>query len=54
MSDVVWVEFFVEEPSMREYSDWLPDDWRIVVVRDEDRKDCRKLKAQIEKIARDA
>ncbi len=90
MSEVTWVEFFVEEPSMeqalltlvprirpgldfqvhafqgvddmlgklperfRGYIGWIPDDWRIVVIRDEDRKDCVKLKAQIEKIAVDA
>ena len=89
MSDVAWVEFFVEEPSMeqalralvprirpglefqvhafqgvddmlgklpdrfRGYIGWIPDDWRIVVIRDEDRKDCVKLKAHIEKIALD-
>jgi hypothetical protein len=92
MSDVAWVEIFVEESSMeqairvlvpkirpdlearfqvhafqgvedmlgklpdrlRGYAGWIPEDWRIVVVRDEDRKDCVRLKAQIEKIARDA
>ncbi|HZH97512.1 MAG TPA: DUF4276 family protein [Fimbriimonadaceae bacterium] len=87
MSDIAWVEFFVEELSMeaalrelvpkirpgldfqihafagvqdmlsklparfRGYAGWIPDDWRIVVVRDEDRQDCRKLKAEIEQIA---
>lgn len=92
MSDLAWVEIFVEEPSMeqalrvlvptirpdlegrfqvhafegvgdvlaklpdrfRGYSGWIPDDWRIVVVRDEDREDCVKLKAEIEDIARNA
>lgn len=87
MSDIAWVEFFVEEPSMeaalrvlvpkirpgldfqihafagiqdmlsklparfRGYAGWLPADWRVVVVRDEDRKDCRELKVEIEQIA---
>jgi hypothetical protein len=36
---------------LRGYAGWIPKDWRIVVVRDEDRKDCVKLKAQIEKMA---
>lgn len=92
MSDVTWVEIFVEEQSMaqalhvlvpkirpdlearfqvhafqgvddmleklpdrlRGYAGWIPEDWRIVVVRDEDRNDCAKLKGQIEKMARDA
>ncbi len=39
---------------LRGYAGWLPSDWRIVVLRDEDRKDCRKLKSRIEKMARDA
>ncbi len=36
------------------YSDWLPEDWRIVVVRDQDREDCRELKREIETIVRRA
>ena len=90
MSEVKWVEFFVEEPSMeqalltlvpmirpgldfqvhafqgvddmldklparfRGYIGWIPADFRIVVVRDEDRKDCSEIKAQIQKIATEA
>ncbi|WP_437690030.1 DUF4276 family protein [Sorangium sp. So ce176] len=38
----------------RGYAAWLGDDQRVVVVRDEDRKDCVKLKVEIEKMARDA
>jgi hypothetical protein len=37
---------------LRGYTGWIPDDWRIVVVRDEDRKPCRDLKSEIEEIAR--
>lgn len=36
------------------YSHWLPEDWRIVVLIDEDREDCRQLKAQLEQAAADA
>ena len=92
MSQIAWVEIFVEEPSMegalrtlvpkirpdldgrfqvhafdgigdmlqklpdrlRGYAGWLPADWRIVVVRDEDREQCVALKAEIERIARRA
>lgn len=33
------------------YSYWLPDDWRIVVLVDEDREDCHELKFQLETVA---
>jgi len=36
------------------YSKWLPDDWRIVVLMDEDRDDCLALKNQLEQAARNA
>lgn len=39
---------------LRGYAGWLPADWRIVVVRDEDRNKCVALKAEIEEIARRA
>lgn len=39
---------------LRGYRAWLPSDYRIVVLADEDRKDCRELKAKLERIARDA
>jgi hypothetical protein len=29
------------------YAKWLPDDWRIVVLLDEDRADCRALKKTV-------
>lgn len=33
---------------------WIPDNWRIVVLIDEDRRDCHELKAILEKAAHDA
>jgi hypothetical protein len=36
---------------LRGYRKWLPDDWRIVVLVDKDREDCRSLKAKLEKTA---
>ena len=33
---------------------WIPDDWRIMVLIDEDRRDCRELKAELERTAREA
>ncbi len=32
---------------LRAYASWLPDDWRIAVLVDEDRQDCRVLKQQL-------
>ncbi|MCX7012700.1 MAG: DUF4276 family protein [Candidatus Sumerlaeota bacterium] len=39
---------------LRGYKRWLPNDWRIVVLVDEDRQDCRRLKRQMERACRDA
>ena len=39
---------------LKGYSKWLPDDWRIMVLIDEDRKDCRELKAKLERAAHEA
>lgn len=39
---------------LRSYARWVPEDWRIVVLIDEDRKDCRALKRRLEQSARDA
>jgi hypothetical protein len=39
---------------MRGYAQWLPDDWRIVVLVDEDRQSCEDLKSQLELAARQA
>jgi len=36
------------------YAQWLPPDWRIVVVVDRDDDDCHELKAKLEKMAADA
>jgi hypothetical protein len=33
---------------LRGYRAWLPDDWRIVILIDEDRQDCRALKERLE------
>jgi hypothetical protein len=33
---------------LKAYRNWLPADWRIVVLVDEDRQDCLKLKRQLE------
>ena len=39
---------------LKSYRKWIPDDWRIVVLIDEDREDCLQLKAQLEETAREA
>lgn len=39
---------------LRGYQGWLPDDWRIVVLLDEDRQDCIALKGQLETAASQA
>jgi hypothetical protein len=36
------------------YRYWLPDDWRILVLIDEDRQDCTVQKSQLEQIAHGA
>lgn len=36
---------------LKGYKSWLPDDWRIVVLVDEDRQNCYQLKAQLERAA---
>ena len=33
---------------------WIPDDWRLIVLIDEDRKDCHELKAKLEQAAHEA
>ena len=33
---------------------WIPDDWRIMVLIDEDRRDCREVKAKLERTAHEA
>ena len=39
---------------LKGYSHWLPTDWRVVVLIDEDRQECDELKAQLENAARQA
>ena len=39
------------EMRLRGYSRWIPEDYRIVVLVDEDRADCRKLKDRMEQAA---
>lgn len=39
---------------LKGYSRWMPEDWRIVVLVDEDRQDCRGLKQELEAAANDA
>ncbi len=36
---------------LKGYRKWLPENWRIVVLVDEDRQDCLELKAEMEKAA---
>lgn len=42
------------EPRLVGYSKWIPKDWRIVVIVDEDREDCQALKSTLERAARKA
>jgi hypothetical protein len=39
---------------LRGYKSWFPSDLRIVVLIDEDREDCKQLKARLEKAAQHA
>lgn len=39
---------------LKGYQTWLPDDWRMVVLIDEDRQDCVELKEKLEKASQDA
>ncbi len=39
---------------LKGYARWLPHDWRVVVLIDLDRDDCKEVKANLERIARDA
>ena len=38
-------------PRLRGYRHWIPDDWRIMVLIDEDQEDCLQLKAKLEQAA---
>ncbi len=39
------------ENRLKGYANWIPEDWRIVVLIDEDRQDCKALKSQLEAAA---
>lgn len=39
---------------LKNYRQWLPDDWRLIVLIDEDRRDCSELKAKLEQAAHEA
>ncbi|MFH1090343.1 MAG: DUF4276 family protein [Pseudomonadota bacterium] len=39
---------------LKAYKKWIPEDWKIVVLIDEDRQDCRELKQKLEEIAIEA
>ena len=43
-----------ELPKHLKGEQWIPDDWRIFVLIDEDRKDCHELKAKLEQAAHEA
>lgn len=48
-------DLFAKLPGrLRGYRQWLPADWRIIVLVDEDRQDCRAIKSQMEDAARKA
>lgn len=39
---------------LRGYASWMPDNWRVVVVVDQDDDDCHDVKRQLEDIAKEA
>jgi len=39
---------------LKGYARWIPEDWRIAVLVDEDRQDCHVLKAQLVGASRQA
>jgi len=39
---------------LKGYKVWIPSDWKIVVLIDEDRQDCHQLKQQLETMAKSA
>ena len=47
-------EMLKELPKRLKGEQWIPNDWRIIVFIDEDRRDCHELKAYLEKAAHDA
>lgn len=47
-------EMLKELPKRLKGEQWIPDNWRIIVLIDEDRRDCHELKAKLEKAAYEA
>ena len=47
-------EMLIELPKRLKGEQWIPKNWRIIVLIDEDRSDCHELKAYLEKVAHDA
>jgi hypothetical protein len=45
---------FDSSDQLRGCRSWLPSDWRIVVLVDEDRQDCQTVKAGLEQVAAEA
>ncbi len=43
-----------ELPKFMKGHQWIPNDWRLIVLLDEDRRDCHELKEYLEKAAHDA
>ena len=39
---------------LRSYGQYMHDDWRIIILLDEDRQDCKELKKRLEDMARHA
>ena len=47
-------EMLKELPRRLKGEQWIPDNWQIIVLLDEDRRDCHELKEYLEKAAHDA
>ena len=47
-------EMLKELPKRLKGEQWIPNDWQVIVLIDEDRRDCHELKAYLEKAAHDA
>jgi Domain of unknown function (DUF4276) len=39
---------------LKGYRQWIPEDWRIIIVVDRDMDDCRELKARLDRIVQNA
>jgi hypothetical protein len=39
---------------LRGYSKWLPENWYIIILRDSDEEDCKKIKDEIENICQNS